>query len=96
MTELSSLEQEQALNTVVGDIMFDENDSEWRGITWVNGMRCVVTRESATAHPYDYNIIAEKQDDGSLVVYTEELYDKGYKLTTAKYLIDITGNIEEL
>ena len=88
--------QQQALDSVVGDIAFDENDSQWRGITWINGMRCVVTRDRATADPYDYNIIAEKQNDGSLIVYTEELYDKGYKLTIPKYLIDIPGNIEEL
>lgn len=60
-------------------------------------MKCKRTDDNnLEAVPIDHGFIFEFQEDMSIVVIVEEIFDKGYNLFTETHRIEIDGTIHDL
>lgn len=89
--------QKEAIETLRGDIMFDEDDHQYQETTFINGVMCCRDFEKVwVMAPIGYELYAEVDPDGTVTLYKKEFFDKGYEIDTALYEIDIQGEIFQL
>jgi len=88
--------QEQSISIIKDDHAL-ANPIGFNEIVIDHGMKCQLNSQgNLEATPVDHTFHFEIQEDNSIMVTVEEIFDKGYNMFTTTHQIDTDGTIHDL